>query len=211
MGLWIEGKPVTRVAEGGKLLNLIECPIGQQRRGGLLRATDPNVALRGRQPTGQHFGHPLIKLAQQGRLPAVPHLRRHRAHVGDSQHQQQAQALRRLNDIGEVQDDLRVVDVALERDVGKQQVVQDQPGDRFGLLRRQAKRRADGQRQLGADLRMIAAAALGDVVQEHRKIQRAARLHLVDQAASDRSDRDQLAIFDLVSTPTASTVCSSTV
>ena len=85
-------------------------------------------------PAGQHLGDARVKLAQQRRLPAVPDLRRHRAHVGDGQHQQQPQPLRRLDGVGEVENGLGVVDVALERGLAQQQMMQHQPGDRFGLL-----------------------------------------------------------------------------
>ena len=40
---------------------------------------------------------------------------------------------------------------------------------------------------------MVAATALGDVVQQHRQIQRAARLQVIDQFAGDRRDFDKFA------------------
>ena len=45
---------------------------------------------------------------------------------------------------------------------------------------------------------MVAAAALGDVVQQHRHIERAARLQLVDQLGRDRRDLGQLAALQLL-------------
>ena len=54
------------------------------------------------------------------------------------------------------------------------------------------------EREFGAELGMIAAAALGDVVQQHRQVQRAARLQMIDQADGDRRDLRQLAALQRV-------------
>ena len=45
---------------------------------------------------------------------------------------------------------------------------------------------------------MVAAAALGDVVQQHREIQRTARLQVIDQAGGDRRDLRQFAALQRV-------------
>ena len=60
------------------------------------------------------------------------------------------------------------------------------------------KRRANLQREFGAEFGMIAAAALGDVVQDHRHVQRTAGLELLDQFRRDRRDLDQFAALHRV-------------
>ena len=45
---------------------------------------------------------------------------------------------------------------------------------------------------------MVAAAPLGDVVQQHRQVQRAARLQVIDQAGGDRRDLRQFAALQRV-------------
>jgi len=46
---------------------------------------------------------------------------------------------------------------------------------------------------LRADLRVVAATSLGDVVQQHRQVQRAPRLQMLDQFRGDRRDLRQFA------------------
>ena len=101
------------------------------------------------------------------------------ADVGHGQHQQQPQALHRLHRRSEGLDGLGIVDIALEGGVAHQQVIQHQPGDLLGLLIAEAQPRAQLLGDLGAEFRMIAAAALGDVVQQHGEIEHAAREHLM--------------------------------
>ena len=80
-------------------------------------------------------------------------------------------------------------------------MMQHQPGDHLRLLRRQPQRRPHLQRHLGAQLRMVPAAPLGDVMQQHRHIQRAARLQVIHQPAGHRRDLRQLAALQRVENP----------
>jgi hypothetical protein len=97
------------------------------------------------------------------------------------------QPLGRLDGVGQVEDGLGIVDIALERGLAQQQVMQHQPGDHFGLLGGQAERGPTSAR-FGAEFGMVAAAALGDIVQQHADIKRAAGLQMIDQAGGDRRD-----------------------
>ena len=72
----------------------------------------------------------------------------------------------------------------------------DQPGDGLGLGRVQPEARAKLQRDLGAEHAMVAAAALGDVVQQHRDIKRPARRDLAEQGGRQRMVVGQLAALD---------------
>ena len=76
-------------------------------------------------------------------------------------------------------------------------MMQHQPGDGLGFLRRQAQLGADLLRHLGAQFGMIAAAALGDVVQQGRHIQRTARLQLRQKFAGNWRDLGQLIAVEL--------------
>ncbi len=75
-------------------------------------------------------------------------------------------------------------------------MMQHQPGDGLGLLGRETDARAELARDLGAELGMVAAAALGDVVQQERHVERAPRLHLVDHLGRERMILAELAVLD---------------
>ena len=77
-------------------------------------------------------------------------------------------------------------------------MIADQPGDGLGLGRRRARSAGtSSQRHLGAEHAMVAAAALGDVVQQHRDIEHPARRDLPEQGGR-RADgrRLELAALD---------------
>ena len=96
----------------------------------------------------------------------------------------------------EILDRLGIGEVALERGRGHQQMMADQPGDGLGLGGVEAEARAELQRDLGADDAVVAAAALGDVVQQHRDIERPARRDLPEQRGRQRMVVRQLAALD---------------
>ena len=128
----------------------------------------------------------VIELAQQRRLPAVPHVGTDGADVADREDQQQAKPFRRLHQLGEALDGLRVHQVALKRRRRHGEVIAHQPGNGFGLGRAQTEPRAELQRHVGAQYRMVAAAALGDVVQQHREIEHRPRQDLVHHVRRQR-------------------------
>ena len=128
----------------------------------------------------------VIELAQQRRLPAVPHLGAHGADIGDGEDEQQLQPLGRLHLRGEAADGLGIVDVELEGGAAHQQMPAHEPGDRLGLLGAEAEARTELLRHLLAQHRMVAAAALGDVVQQHGEIERAARIDRRHQRGRER-------------------------
>ena len=81
---------------------------------------------------------------------------------------------------------MKSLQVALERGRRHQQVPAHQPGDRLGLGRGQPEARAQPLGDLRAQDRMIAAAPLGDVVQQHRDVQHAARDDAAEDAGGER-------------------------
>ena len=60
-------------------------------------------------------------------------------------------------------------------------MIADQPGDGLGLGLVEPEARAKLERHLGAQFAMVAAAALGDVVQQHRDVKHPARGDLLEQ------------------------------
>ena len=138
----------------------------------------------------------VIELADQLALPRIPGARPDRADVDDGQQGQLAQALDRLDLLDEVGNRLPVGQVALLRGGREQQVIAHEPGDQLGLVGVEPQPRAQPPRDLGAEHRMVAAAALGDVVQQHRAIERAARADLVDDAVGQRVIALELTLLD---------------
>ena len=86
----------------------------------------------------------------------------------------------------------------LNADRAEQQMMQHQPGNCLGFLGRQPKPRTDLQREFRAEFGMIAAAALADVVHNHRHVQRAAGFDLLDEFGGDRRDLRQFAALHRV-------------
>ena len=87
-----------------------------------------------------------------------------------------------------------------------------QPGDGLGLGGVEAEARAELQRDLGAEDAMIAAAALGDVVQQHRDVEHAPRRDLLERARSTSGWSSFSSPRSIAaSRPIARIECSSTV
>ena len=192
----VEAEPVAGITQREEVFPLCGGEIRQQAGDHVLDAGDARIAFGGGEPAFQHLGDAGVELAQQRGFPAVPDFGRNGADVRDGEDEQQAQAFGRLDGVGEVQNRFRVVDVARKRGLAEEQMVQDEPGDHFGFLGGQAQGGPDMQRDFGAQFGMVAAAAFRDVVQQKRHVERAARLHLVDQRARHRGDFDQLAGLD---------------
>ncbi len=85
----------------------------------------------------------------------------------------QPQALQRLDDAGKVADCPRVGQVARLRERAHHEMVLDKPVDEFGFSGRQAQSRSEFAGNAGAENRVILRAALADVVQKSREIERA--------------------------------------
>ncbi len=96
----------------------------------------------------------------------------------------------------EILDGLGIGQITPEGGVRQQQMISDQPGDRFGLRLVQPEPRAKLHRNIGAKLAMVAAAALGDIVQQHRDIKHPARCDLLEQRGRQRMVLRQLASLD---------------
>ncbi len=190
------GDPIGFGQAADERFELLRAPAEQVAQRGLLDR-DAFAAALLLVPEAQHFLGRIVERRQQLPLPAVPHAGADRADIDDRQHQQQPQPLGALHHLGEIEDRLEVRQVALERRRRHQQMEAHQPGDGLGLGRRQAEARAQPPRDFGAEDRMVATAALGDVVEQHRDIERAARHDLVQQDGRERMVGLEHAMFDL--------------
>ena len=117
-----------------------------------------------------------------------------------------------MHPLDKIADGLQVADVELERGAAHQQVPAHQPGDRLGFLAREPEPRPELERDALADFRVIAAAPLGDIVQQHRQVERAAgddrrcevggeRMLLLEHPGLDLvqdSDREERVLVDRV-------------
>src|SRR4051794_8197484 len=91
---------------------------------------------------------------------------------------------------------LGIGEVALERGRREEEMVADQPRDRLGLGAVEPEARTDPERDLGPDHAVIAATALGDVVQQHGDIEHAPRRNLPEDRGRDGMVLLQLAALD---------------
>ena len=144
----------------------------------------------------QHFFGRIIQFAQQLRFPAVPHAGADGADIDHGQDQQQAQPFRAGNGFSKIQDGLEIGKVTLEGGAAHQQVMFHQPGHGFGLFLAQPQPRAQAPRDIGAQQAVIAAAPLGDIVQQHRNMQNAPVDQLVDDGARQAVIGFQLTALD---------------
>ena len=119
----------------------------------------------------QCLGGACMQVVEQGGLPRIPTRRIGPAHVGDSQQIQIVEADPGADHVREFLDDLRVVDVLVLCGVRHHEMLAHQPGHQFGIEGREVVPQAERVRVLGAEFRMVAAAALGDVVEQAGKIQ----------------------------------------
>ena len=137
-----------------------------------------------------------IERAEQLALPAVPHAGSHGADVGNRQDDQQLQPLEALHDGAEVENGLEVVEIAHLRGLAHQQVIADEPGNRFRFRRREAQPRAEFERDALTGDRVVFLPALGDVVQEDRDIEKPPAGDRREDGAGERMVIAELAALD---------------
>ena len=91
------------------------------------------------------------------------------ADVAHRQAEQELQALGRLHQRREITDRLGIVDVALEGRVRHREMVAHQPGNQVGFAHAEPQSQAEGLCFARAEFGVVAAAALGDVVEQRRE------------------------------------------
>ena len=135
--------------------------------------------------------------ADEPPFPFGPDPRPDRPDVDHGQDQEQPKPLGAGDGRDEIVDRLGIGEVALERGPAEQQMVAHQPRDGLGLGRIEPEARAEPKRDFRAQLAVIAAATLGDIVEQHRSVERPARSELAEQRGRQRVVLGQLTAFDL--------------
>jgi hypothetical protein len=172
-------------------------PVGHSGAEGGLRRGHPVAPRDGAVTARQHRLGLEIQGAQQLALPAVPDPRPDGADVGNGQDEQQLETLRALHDGGKVEDGLEVVEIAHLRGLAHQQVMAHQPGDQLGLVRRQPEPRAQRLGHLFPGNRMPLPPPLGDVMEQHRHIERPAARQGLNEVGGERVVVGQVAMLDV--------------
>ncbi len=160
-------------------------PIGDLLRPPKLLVTKPKPLL------GQ-----VVERPDELALPLGPDAGTDRADIDHGKDGQKAESLGALHLSHEVVDGLGVGKVALEGGVADQEMMAHQPGDGIGFARIQPEAGAQLAGDLLAEDRMIALPPLGDVVEQHRDIEHAARADLPEQRGGERVVLGQFTALD---------------
>ena len=118
----------------------------------------------------QRAPHALVEVVEQRGLPRVPELRVRAADVRDREQVQVVEVRLVADRAREFLDHLGVGDVLLLRRDREDQVVAHEPGDEPRVVARQPLLEAERLGIDGAELGVVAAAALGDVVEQRREV-----------------------------------------
>ncbi len=124
----------------------------------------------GRAPA-QHAQRGAVQVFQQLALPGVPHLGAGAADVGHGEQVQGREVALVAHALGKRGDHVGVGQVLLLRHLAHGQVLAHQEFDELRVGARHAMLAAKAPHLLRADLRMVAAAALADVVEQRRQVQ----------------------------------------
>src|SRR4029078_9043896 len=112
----------------------------------------------------------LIELGEQGGLARVPDFRIRAAHVGHGEHVEIVEVGLVADRTSELVDHVRVVQVLLLRRQRQQQMVLHEPGDEASVVAAHPVLEAERLGIDRAELRVVAAAALRDVVEQAREV-----------------------------------------
>ncbi len=118
------------------------------------------------QPFAQRAPGGEVKVGQQAILPGVPQFRAGAGNIGTGQQIQVVQAVAAADQGGEAMDHHRVGNVLLLRGHRHAQVLFDQPGDQFGIGATERMCLAERARVHRTQLGVVAAAALGNVMEQ---------------------------------------------
>ncbi len=126
------------------------------------------------------------EILEQLAFPRVPDLRARAADVGHRQQVERDEPTFRPDDAGELADDVGIGEVPLLRDRRHGEVVLDQELDERDVLAREPVRAREAPRVDPAEPRVVAAAALGDVVEDRRDVEEPVALEVGGEPAAER-------------------------
>ena len=135
---------------------------------------------------GEHAPRRVEQVLEELRLPCVPHARARAADVGDGQDVERGQPALAADLRRERGDDVGIGDVLLLRGRRHREVLADEPADELGVLARQAVRAAEPPRLALAERRVVAAAALGDVVEQAGEVEHLPAREIGDEPRAQR-------------------------
>ncbi len=137
---------------------------GQQHQGLALARLDHGLCVGC--PAAQHAQRGAVQVFEQLALPGIPHLGAGAPDVGHGEQVQGREVALVAHALGEGGDHVGVRQVLLLRHVAHGEVLAHQELDELGVFARHAVLAAEAPRLHGADLRMVAAAPLADVVEQ---------------------------------------------
>src|SRR5205809_4876691 len=156
----------------------------QQALGFVLLALD--VLVRLERPALQQVLRRAKEILEKLAFPGVPHLRARTADIRDREQIERDQPPLAANDIGEAPQDLRIGQVLFLRHRRHGEMVLDQKLDELRVFGRKAMLAAETPGLDPAELRVIASAALGDIVEDRRDVQQPMALEAGYEAAAQR-------------------------
>ena len=115
-----------------------------------------------------------VECAQQLALPTVPNAWSNGSDICYREDDQELQPLHALHHGAEIEDGLEVIEIPHLCGFAHQQVMTDEPGDRFCFRSGEAKTWAELQCDAFTGDRMVLSPALGNVMQEHSNIKKSA-------------------------------------
>ena len=139
----------------------------------------------GRAPT-QHAQRGVVQVFQQLALPGIPDLGAGAADVGHGQQVQRGQAALGAHALGKRADHVRVAGVLLLRHGAHLQVFAHQEFDQLGVLGGHVVLAGEAPHLDGADLGVVAASALADVVEQRCQVQQPGLVPAAGQLRAQR-------------------------
>ena len=106
----------------------------------------------------------MVELPQQGIFPVVPLLRGRGADVTNRQQIEIIQSHKAPHDLRKLPDHLGIADIPSLGGLGQIEMIFHQPGDQVAVVVAQIVQFAEPPGIIGAQSRMVAAAALGDIM-----------------------------------------------
>ena len=126
----------------------------------------------------QNIEGAIEELLQQRALPVVPHIRPHRLHIRIRQQVQALEIFHRAHGVRQVRHRLFVLDIAAKSGAGKQEMMKHEKCQQLLLVHVEIHAPGHFQRHDASQLRMAAALAFADIVEQNSQDQDLRPFHL---------------------------------